>query len=170
MTETSSSRLSRELFADHGSRGYAVLDGASIPALLPALQRWGPRSQCLSGGALDPSEKRTAPYVVELAPDSPFTTWLTEEGWGAHWGIYLRSPADLRTLRKHLRTLLRARVPDGRELLFRFYDPRVLRVYLPTCNGAECAQVFGPIEWIGMEGEGGELVGYRPGSEGPLPV
>src|SRR5439155_1286760 len=28
---------------------------------------------------------------------------------------------------------------------FRFYDPRVLRIYLPTCNAAEQQFVFGPV-------------------------
>lgn len=30
-------------------------------------------------------------------------------------------------------------------MLFRFYDPRVLRLYLPTCTSTELEQVFGPV-------------------------
>ncbi len=37
-------------------------------------------------------------------------------------------------------------------LVFRYYDPRVLRVYLPTCSPAEFARFFGPIS-------AGELAG-----------
>jgi hypothetical protein len=37
-------------------------------------------------------------------------------------------------------------------MVFRYYDPRVLRVYLPTCNAEELATVFGPIETFWTEG------------------
>ena len=32
-----------------------------------------------------------------------------------------------------------------RDRYFRYYDPRVLRVYLPTCNARELQTVFGPV-------------------------
>ncbi|MCF6281484.1 MAG: DUF4123 domain-containing protein [Candidatus Polarisedimenticolaceae bacterium] len=37
--------------------------------------------------------------------------------------------------------------------MFRFYDPRVLRLYLPTCTGNEAKQFFGPIPQIIVEAE-----------------
>jgi hypothetical protein len=39
----------------------------------------------------------------------------------------------------------------GNRLVFRYYDPRVLRVYLPTCTASELRRVFGPIECFWME-------------------
>jgi len=68
------------------------------------------------------------------------------------------APLDLRGLRHHLRTFLRVRAPDGRVLYFRYYDPRVLRVYLPTCNATELKQVFGPIRRFDMESPDGRAV------------
>jgi hypothetical protein len=41
---------------------------------------------------------------------------------------------------------------DRRKLLFRYYDPRVLRVFLPTCDPAQLWQIFGPIQRFDMEG------------------
>ena len=38
-------------------------------------------------------------------------------------------------------------------MLFRYYDPRVLRVYLPTCNFDELQTVFGPVMHFIQEGE-----------------
>jgi hypothetical protein len=35
--------------------------------------------------------------------------------------------------------------PENKLIFFRYYDPRVLRVYLPTCNAEEIRSVFGPI-------------------------
>jgi hypothetical protein len=42
---------------------------------------------------------------------------------------------------------------DGRELYFRFYDPRVLRVFLPTCTLQQTAEFFGPVSSYLVEGE-----------------
>ena len=54
---------------------------------------------------------------------------------------------------RHFRQFLRVRDEAGREFFFRFYDPRVLRVYLPTCNSEELRTFFGPVELFSMEGE-----------------
>ena len=57
--------------------------------------------------------------------------------------------------------------PEGKTLLFRYYDPRVMRVYLPTCNSEEIRAVFGPLQWYAMESEeAGELIRFRPDQEG----
>jgi hypothetical protein len=64
-------------------------------------------------------------------------------GWGRAWGIFIQSDDSIRTLRRHLRTLLRVKDEAGRYLLFRYYDPRVLRIYLPTCLDLELKSMFG---------------------------
>ncbi len=46
----------------------------------------------------------------------------------------------------------------GRILVFRFYDPRVLRAYLPTCTAEEIAQFFGPISHFAAESADGRQV------------
>lgn len=101
---------------------------------------------CLYSGYLPPALEMAAPYLVQLEPDNPETRRLVELGWGNSWGIFLRSGTSLIKLRRHLRGFLMVRDPQGRRLAFRYYDPRVLRVYLPSCNGEELRTVFGPIE------------------------
>jgi hypothetical protein len=39
-------------------------------------------------------------------------------------------------------------------MLFRYYDPRVLSVYLPTCNPEEVTSLFGPVSRFLMESDG----------------
>jgi hypothetical protein len=39
----------------------------------------------------------------------------------------------------------------GKEMYFRFYDPRVLRVFLPTCTAQEAQDFFGPSKHYVME-------------------
>ncbi len=44
----------------------------------------------------------------------------------------------------------------GGTLLFRYYDPRVLRIFLPTCTPAELREFFGPLSRLYAEAEGGQ--------------
>jgi hypothetical protein len=135
------------LFPDEsGLSTYAVLDGASIPELLDHLYA-DPRPEfvCLYRGELEPDMAEVAPYLVRLEANAPFTDWLLAEGWGRHWGILVVSPANLTGMRKHFRTFLMVRDPEGKQLYFRYYDPRVLRLYLPTCDAEESKLVFGPV-------------------------
>ena len=145
--------VAQRLFDRPGVTVYAVLDGASIPDLLAALHQHRPEHHCLYRGELAPDMAETAPYVVRLTAQTPFAEWLLGQGWGKHWGIFALSPADLRAMRRHLRTFLMVVSPENKPLYFRYYDPRVLRVYLPTCNDEEAQEVFGPVVAYALEGE-----------------
>ena len=100
--------------------------------------------QCLYSGELSTELKVVAPHMVELSPRYAYTTTLLNQSWGRSWGLFVRIN-DATRLRHHLRKLLTVRVEDGPKMLFRFYDPRVMRVYLPSCTPDELQQVFGPI-------------------------
>ncbi len=148
--------LQRHLFpAEEGLSTYAILDGASVEGLLEHLEQDHPEHVCLYRGELAPDLAECAPYLVRIEPDQPFTEWVLGEGWGKHWGIFAVAPADMKAMRKHFRTFLMVKDPDGKQLYFRYYDPRVLRVYLPTCNAAETATLFGPIRNYACEDEDG---------------
>jgi len=54
-------------------------------------------------------------------------------------------------VRRHLRQFLQAQLPSGEVVLFRFYDPRVWRTYLPTCEAAVLQQWFTGIAEYGAE-------------------
>ena len=133
------------LFPHDGAHTYAVLDGASCEDLLGKLAEFHPESVCLYTGELGPDVREVAPYLVLLPEGHPFAEWLLVEGVGKHWGVFARSPANLQAMRKHFRTFLLVKSPEGRTLYFRYYDPRVLRMYLPTCSAPELRAVFGPV-------------------------
>ena len=59
--------------------------------------------------------------------------------------MYLASPEPLEGLRRHFRDLLMMKLPDQKQVYFRFYDPRVLRLFLPTCTAQEIGLIFGPV-------------------------
>jgi hypothetical protein len=107
--------------------------------------------RCLYSGALAPALEMAAPYLLQLEYDSQETRHLIELSWGNSWGVFLRSETSLNKLRRHLREFLIVRDPHGRRMAFRYYDPRVLRAYLPTCSSEELRTVFGPIECFWTE-------------------
>ncbi|MDS4026632.1 MAG: DUF4123 domain-containing protein [Candidatus Contendobacter sp.] len=145
-TKISPQAIAQQLFAIPETTVYAILDGASVPRLPQTLEQMEVESECLLRGELDPELALVAPYLaVVQSPGHPFTDWLLQEGWGRHWGVFAVSKADFRDLRMHLRTFLKVYGPDLTPLYFRYYDPRVLRVYLPTCNELELRTIFGPV-------------------------
>ncbi len=142
---------------------YAVIDGANCDVLLDKLDEFQPEHACLYSGDLEPDMAEVAPYLVRLDAAHPFTRWLLESGWRCSWGVFAVSKADLRTLRRHFRTFLMVYDPDGKPMYFRWYDPRVLRVYLPTCNAEETKAVFGPVQSYVMEDQDRfVLLRFRP--------
>ena len=140
-------------FSHEGMNVFAVLDGASVPDLPQVLYQHQPEYVCLYRGQLEPDLASVAPYLVHLHSDTPLTQWLIQNGWGEHWGIYALSDTDLTAMRKHFRKFLTVHDSDGKPLLFRYYDPRVLRLYLPTCNAEELQTIFGPVSSYLLEGE-----------------
>jgi hypothetical protein len=112
-----------------------------------------PEFACLYRGELAPDLAEVAPYLVRLEPETEFADWLVSEGWGKHWGVFALAHATLREMRQHFRSFLTVYDPEGKPLLFRYYDPRVLRVYLPTCDARELETVFGPVGAYLLEGE-----------------
>ena len=134
---------------------WAILDCARDDRVYQALKTSGLDYLCLFSGRLHPDVAAAAPYLIELAPTYSFTPRLIEMGWGKSWGVFLRVK-DSSNLRHHLRGFLRVRDEEGRILLFRYYDPRVLRAYLPTCRPDELRTVFGPVGSYVVEGPNGK--------------
>ncbi len=108
--------------------------------------------ECLYAGPLSPSLMSAAPYLVQISPDSRFFNQLIARAWEKSWGIFVvaKPQVTLQALRRHFRTLLRVRTEQGQVLAFRFYDPRVVQLYLSTCMAAELKHFMGPVDRIIM--------------------
>lgn len=156
--------------AGEGTEVYALLDGARDRDIAPLVRLSRLHHACLYSGHVSARLQAAAPWLVILAPDATFTAELLARGWGQAWGCFLRVPPDvsLRRQREHFRELLRVRDEDGRRLLFRFYDPRVLRAWLPTCTAAELDLFFGPVPNIVAESEDGRSLTSWTRSEAGL--
>lgn len=149
--------------ADAPPSVYAVLDGARDERIYRAVYDSQLEYECLFAGELPYDLALAAPYLVRLDARAAFTRWLLEEGWGKSFGIFAWTRADTETLRRHFRRLLQIKDDDGRRLFFRYYDPRVLRVYLPTCTAAELREVLGPVGRLLCEGVERQVTAYEPG-------
>jgi len=148
--------LERLLFSDAFLTAYAVIDGARRLDLLTRLDEFAPPHQCLYIGELEPEVAVVAPWLVELRENEDFFDWLFDEGWGDSLCIWLTSEAPILDVRAHFRRLTIVEMPDGQMVYFRFYDPRVLRAFLPTCDEAQKAQMFGEaVERFFVEDETG---------------
>ncbi|MGL1935396.1 MAG: DUF4123 domain-containing protein [Fibrobacterales bacterium] len=132
---------------------YAVLDGAHSPEILSHLGECFTRNDCLYEGVLTDDLKEVAPYLVRLRKEEPYTDWLLENMLSKNWGVFLKSDMPFKELRKHLRRFLRVKSESNKTMLFRWYDPRVLRKYLPTCNEDELTTFFGSIHCFIVKGE-----------------
>jgi hypothetical protein len=138
-----------------------LIDSAQDENICRQLMRSDDDICCLYGGDMEIDLFDVAPYLVEINPLSPLTRWLLSSGWGKNWGIFIECDASLRSVRRHCRKFVTVYDENGRPLFFRFYDPRVLKVYLPTCHAAELQVFFGPIKRFFVEDqEGGALIEY----------
>lgn len=138
------------LYAHPGERLYGLLDSTRDERILDLLEESREHYQRLCEGQQD---EIPAPYLVELPKASPLLTILIREGWGKGWGIYVTSTTSFQELLDHFRHFLVVPGENGMEGKFRFYDPRVLRVHLPTCTESDRQKFLGPVQHILVEEE-----------------
>jgi hypothetical protein len=134
---------------------YVVLDGARDERIYPAIQQLEDTERfcCLYRGELDADLASAAPYLVKLERGAELTAWLLAHGYGDSWGVFLHATVPLDELRRHLRRFLMVYDHAGKPMYFRYYDPRVLRVFLPTCTALEQQTMFGPVRAYFAEDE-----------------
>jgi len=132
---------------------FVVLDGAISPAVRDLLNLAGVFYQSLYEGEKAAELAPHGPFLVELTQGSILTPFLVKAAWGKSWGIFAVAKLSFDEMRKHLRRFLIVNTEDGKRLLFRFYDPRVLRTFLPTCDSDQRKEFFGPIQLFLAESE-----------------
>ncbi|MDI3286686.1 DUF4123 domain-containing protein [Polyangium sp. 15x6] len=125
---------------------YVVLDAARTDRILTVVRESVDRYKSLYEGIDGEALEDVAPYLVELDPSSSLLPRIIEEGWGNRWGIFIDYPRSFKELRRHLRRFLMVADADTRKkFYFRFYDPVVLREFLPTCTTKQRAELLGEI-------------------------
>ena len=129
---------------------YHILDAARLGFDIRKAMALNPTFDSLYRGQSKELLATISPYLFQYESGSEFDTWL-KENYGLSWGIGIVSDAPMEVIHKHFRKFLLVKEEDGRELYFRFYDPRVLRTFLPTCSTAQLNEFFGPIQQFIVE-------------------
>jgi hypothetical protein len=107
---------------------YAVIDAGRVPLLQERLAASDAVWCSLFAGESAETLADVAPYLVQLAPDGMITRRLFRSDlghlslWDAAPAIFLRSPADIDTLRHHLRRFNRVQDADGTWLYLRMAE------------------------------------------------
>ncbi len=130
---------------------YSILDAARIFGELNTAQKLQSNFLSLYKGRSEELLTTVAPYLFPYKSDTEFGSWLMDRGWGNAWGIFIVSKGTMEDLHKHFRKFLMVKTEEGQELYFRFYDPRVLRIFLPTCDSTQLRDFFGPIDSFILE-------------------
>lgn len=145
---------------------YALLDAARESRGPYEAQQANLECQSLLAGELGDLLADVAPYLIEFRQRSSFKTWWFDQ-WGNSIGLLVEAAVSLADLRRHFRTVLLVHDDQCKHYHFRFYDPRVLRVFLPACTPEELKQFFGPIVHFYCESAGGkELLVFSSGTNG----
>jgi hypothetical protein len=131
---------------------FILLDSARIGTEIIKAKELNPEFDSLYRGKSEETLATVAPYLFSFHK-AEFVDWFMQSGWGNSWGVLVYSSEELKTLVKHFRQFLMVKTEDGDELYFRFYDPRVLRVFLPTCDLQQLREFFGPVDYFICEDE-----------------
>jgi hypothetical protein len=145
---------------------YVIMDAARDSKVVEHAQDSGVMCRSLFEGPVGRELEGVAPHQAEFRTKSSVWPWWFQQ-WGRSLGVIVETPTSFEELRRHFRTLLIVRHEDGQKYFFRFYDPRVLRVFLPNCSAGEVRRFFGPVTAFYCEGEqGAELLKLTPSSDG----
>jgi hypothetical protein len=137
----------------HEPSSFLLLDAARLEDEMENAKQQNPHFDSLYRGRSEENLASVAPYLFEVTKGENFEKWYFEKGWGDSWGILAYSPESMKHLHKHFRKFLMVKTEEGEELYFRFYDPRVLRIFLPTCNQDQLKEFFGPVSYYICEDE-----------------
>jgi hypothetical protein len=155
---------------------FAVLDAAREGRVQDLLQSSRLRYQPLFDGETADQVAPHMPALVELGQGGAsgvgteaqaFLEALLRSGWGRGWGIFCTSASSLEEIVGHFRSFILVRTKEQRPLYFRFYDARVLRAFLPTCEPQELSAIFGPIASYLVESDRPDtMLAFSPGADG----
>jgi hypothetical protein len=138
---------------------YAVLDAARDRRVRELCHESVDESRSLYEGPKGEAMADVAPYLVRFEHGSDLLGRFVREGWGKSWGVFLESRSSFKAVRRHLRRFLIVEEADsGQRLYFRYYDPRVLREFMPLVTVRQADEIFAEVvDGFLAEGDDGEV-------------
>jgi hypothetical protein len=173
---TDERRRALHILTHHGAALFAVIDAAREGLLAASfLPSSSLRNQRLFAGETAGPSAAHIPILVELGragssgvgtETQAFLETLLRSGWGKNCSVFCTSESPFEDLLDHFRRFLVMSSPEQPPLYFRFYDPRVLRAFLPTCEPQELRAIFGPVASYLVESERSEMMlAFSPGAD-----
>ncbi len=151
--DTNSKQLALSTLRSQKEPLFAVLDAARDERILTILRECVSEARSLYEGFAGEAMADAAPYLVQVGT-GPLLERFVLEGWGRSWGIFLTSSRSFVQVRRHLRRFLIVKDDETENrLYFRFYDPRVFRVFLPIATRRQSVELFEDISQFLMENE-----------------
>lgn len=107
----------------------AIIDGALWPEALDEMRDLEIDHHCLFTGDYDVNIQCKFPHIFEVDSNDFSKSYLSR--MSAKFGILIKLPSEypLAKSRRALKKFLTAELPSGEKVIFRFYDPRVLKQF-----------------------------------------
>jgi len=137
---------------------FAIIDSEKKEEVLRMFITSNVLYKSLFEGTIDERYWGESGFLVDCSSDASFFHWLTTNAWGESCCIYFASRVPFEKLFRHFQKFNRVYLEDDDVVYFRFYDPRVLRVYLPTCNKKEIETFFGDVDGFFLEDEDPRII------------
>lgn len=131
------------------TRAYLLLDSNQIPDLYARLFQLAPKAvpHALYLTTRYADLANIGPVLVAVEPTSTLAKTFIEE-WQARAGIWLETEANEAELIAHLRSLVHVQLEGEVSAFFRFYDPRIIRLWLADLPDTERDRLMGPVRSI----------------------
>ncbi|MEO5369640.1 MAG: DUF4123 domain-containing protein [Magnetococcus sp. DMHC-1] len=139
---------------------YAILDAAADERIYPNLVAMQDEVEvtCLFTGEMAEQVAAVAPYLLRMDLELKVFDWWWENGWGQNWGLFFWTSTSFGAVYEHCRSQTRVE-SEGKTLLFRYWDPRVLEMVLGVMDDAQKREFFGPIRSFAVANDH-EIVTY----------
>jgi hypothetical protein len=151
---------------------FCILDAAADGSIHPLLKNSDWEYRCLykkgvhfEGARMVDSLAATAPYLLRLDPGKVAIESFFSRRLGRNLAVFFQSKASIQELTEHFSGLLKAADEEGNIFGFRYFDPRILRIYLPSCTEEEKRVFYGPAEVFWAEGEEGAMLEFHEKDE-----
>lgn len=148
---------------------FLLLDAACIDEEMETAFQLNKANATLFNGKGEEYLRPVSPFLFTYSKQTPFAQWVQKEGWGHAWGVFVSANVPIFQMNQHFRKCINVRNEKGEIMYFRFYDPRVLRIFLPTCDKQQLKEFFGPVRKYMVEAENPTYVLiFHLGPEGDL--
>ena len=124
---------------------YLILDATLMGSDIDLAKAFDAPYRCLYEGKAATQLASVAPYLFQVNENQNLLNWFAKQKGKDKWGIILESRADFKTIHSHFRKFMIVKTETGKKFYLRFYDPRVLKDFLETCNAEQLRVFFGRI-------------------------